>query len=150
MFKLNYSIHLLTIHASYEYPWRSQSFSPRIHLASWISLGWTVTCLAWMARRLVSYLELGLHLVNPDHTPSKHNPNHTQGPKWTSVTVDRPTHWAPSARAHHSRNTWYLIPELTWTRADYHMTHSCNHTTRSMTNKDHLITSQHTVVITAT
>ena len=52
--QLNYSIHLLTIHASYEYPLRSQSFSPRIRLASCISLGWTVTRLAWMARRLAS------------------------------------------------------------------------------------------------
>ena len=94
----------------------------------------------------LSYPELGPHLVNPDHTPSKHNPDHAQGPKWTPVTVDRPTHWAPSARAHHSRNTWYFILELTRTRADYCMTHFCNHTTRSTTNKDHLITSQHTVV----
>ena len=92
------------------------------------------------------YLELELHLVNLDHTPSKHNPNHTQGLKWAPVMVDRPTHWAPSTRVHHYRNTWYLILELTQTLADYCMTHSCNHTTRSMTNKDHLIISQHTVV----
>ena len=52
--QLNYSIHLLTIHASYKYPLRSQSFSPRIRLASCISLGWTVTRLAWIARRLAS------------------------------------------------------------------------------------------------
>ena len=92
------------------------------------------------------YPELEPHLVNPDHTPSEHNPDHAQGPKWTLVTVDRSTHWAPSARVHHHRNTWYLILELTQTRADYCMTHSCNHTTRSTTNKDHLITSIYTVV----
>ena len=94
----------------------------------------------------LSYLELEPHLVNPDHTPSKHNPNHAQGPKWAPVMVDQSTHWAPSARVHHYRNTWYLILELTWTRADYCTTHSCNHTTRSTTNKDHLITSMYTVV----
>ena len=100
----------------------------------------------------LSYPELEPHLVNPDHTPSKHNPDHAQGLKWTLVTVDRSTHWAPSTRAHHYRNTWYLILELIRTRADYCMTHSCNHTTRSTTNKDHLITSMYTVVsvITAT
>ena len=76
----------------------------------------------------LSYPELGPHLANPDHTPSNHNPDHAQGPKWALVTVDRPTHWAPSARAHHPRNTWYLILELTQTRADYCMTHSCNYT----------------------
>ena len=78
----------------------------------------------------LSYPELEPHLVNPDHTPSEHNPDHAQGPKWTPVMVDRSTHWAPSARVHHYRNTWYLILELTQTRADYCMTHSCNHTTR--------------------
>ena len=76
----------------------------------------------------LSYLELGLHLANPDHTPSNHNPDHAQGPKWAPVTVDRPIHWAPSARVHHPHNTWYLILELTRIRADYCMTHSCNYT----------------------
>ena len=59
------------------------------------------------------YPELGPHSANPDHTPSNHNPDHAQGPKWAPVTVDRPTHWAPSARVHHPRNTLYLILELT-------------------------------------
>ena len=76
---------------------------------------------------LLSYPELGPHSANPDHTPSNHNPNHVQGLKWALVTVDRPTHWAPSARVDHPRNTWYLILELTQTRADYCMTHSCNY-----------------------
>ena len=100
----------------------------------------------------LSYPELELHLVNLDLTPSEHNPDHVQGPKWAPVMVDWSTHWAPSARVHHYHNTWYLILELTRTRADYCMTHSCNHTTRSTTNKDHLITSMYTVVsvITAT
>ena len=75
----------------------------------------------------LSYLELGPHLANLDHTPSNHNPDHAQGPKWAPVTVDRPTHWAPSARVHHPCNTWYLILEVTQTRADYCMTHSCNY-----------------------
>ena len=76
----------------------------------------------------LSYPELGPHLVNPDHIPSKHNPDHAQGPKWAPVMVDRPTHWAPSTSAHHPRNTWYLILELTRIQADYCMTHSCNYT----------------------
>ena len=125
---------LTALHASELLPLFAESLRP---------LDPYIVMLCWF---LVSYPELGPHLVNPDLTPSKHNPDHAQGPKWTPVTVDRPTHWAPSARAHHSRNTCYLILELTQTRADYCMTHSCNHTTRSTTNKDHLITSQHTVV----
>ena len=78
------------------------------------------------ARRLLSYPELGPHLATPDHTPSNHNPDHVQRPKWTPVMVDRPTHWVPPARVHHPHDTCYLILELTWIRADYCMTHSCN------------------------
>ena len=83
--------------------------------------------LSLFAHMYVLYPELGLHLANPDHTPSNHNPDHVQGPKWALVTVDWPTHWAPSTRVHHPCNTWYLILELTWARADYCMTHSCNY-----------------------
>ena len=36
----------------------------------------------------LSYPELGSHSANPDHTPSNHNPDHAQGPKWAPVTVD--------------------------------------------------------------
>ena len=55
----------------------------------------------------LSYPELGSHLDNPDHTLSNHNPDHAQGPKWAPVMVDRPTHWAPSARVH--QPSQYLV-----------------------------------------
>ena len=74
-----------------------------------------------------THAKLGPHSANPDHTPSNHNPDHAQGPKWAPVMVDQSTHWAPSARVHHPRNTWYLILGLTRIRADYCMTHSCNY-----------------------
>ena len=74
----------------------------------------------------LSYPEWGPHLATPDHTLSNHDPDHAQGPKWALVMVDRPTHWAPSARVHHLRDTCYLILELTRIWADYCTTHSCN------------------------
>ena len=76
----------------------------------------------------LSYPDLGLHLATPDHTPSNHNPNHAQGLKWALVMVNRPTHWAPSARVHHLCNTCYLILKLTQFWVDYCTTHSCNDT----------------------
>ena len=76
----------------------------------------------------LSYPDLGPHLATQDHTLSNHNPDHTQGPKWTPVTVDWPTHWAPSTRVHHLCDTCYLILRLTHFRADYCMTHLCNDT----------------------
>merc|ERR1719397_2169203 len=88
-----------------------QALSPRILLASWISLGMMITLLAWMAQRLVSS-------NRPTRYASLASCRAITAELWNlrsvlkSWAISRTRRWKGSLRISNSVDFWYLLISL--------------------------------------